>query len=128
MLVRGLVESGITVISGLAYGIDTEAHKTAVNAGGRTIAVLGCGVDIVYPAENRKLGQAIIENGAIVSEYPLGTTGRYSRKHTPSTGVENSEVLELPLGSLSLVVAVTFGPSILPLHVQAPVTGSTTAV
>ncbi len=73
MLASGLVENGITIVSGLAYGIDTEAHKTAVNARRRTIAVLGCGVDIAYPAENRKLSEAIIENGALVSEYPLGT-------------------------------------------------------
>ncbi|HEX9923765.1 MAG TPA: DNA-processing protein DprA [Anaerolineae bacterium] len=73
MLVNGLVESGVTVVSGLAYGIDTEAHSTTIKAGGRTIAVLGCGVDITYPVENRRLSQAIIANGALVSEYPLGT-------------------------------------------------------
>ncbi|MEW5960441.1 MAG: DNA-processing protein DprA, partial [Chloroflexota bacterium] len=73
MLARGLAENGITVISGLAYGIDTEAHRAALGAGGRTLAVLGCGVDIIYPAENRKLGQQIIEQGALISEYPLGT-------------------------------------------------------
>jgi DNA processing protein len=73
MIVGGLLESGVTAVSGLAYGIDTEAHRTAVNAGGRTIAVLGSGVDIIYLTENRILGESIIENGAIVSEYPLGT-------------------------------------------------------
>lgn len=72
LLVNGLVENKITVVSGLAYGIDTEAHQTAVNAGGRTLAVLGSGVDIIYPTENRKLGQAIIDQGALISEYPLG--------------------------------------------------------
>jgi len=90
MIVSGLVESGVTVVSGLAYGIDTEAHRTAVNVGGRTIAVLGCGVDIIYPTENRKLGQSIIENGAIVSEYPLGTnpeSGNFPRRNRIISGL-----------------------------------------
>ena len=73
MFVQGLVESGLTVVSGLAYGIDTEAHKSVVRGKGRTLAVLGSGVDVIYPAENRKLSEAIIENGALISEYPLGT-------------------------------------------------------
>ncbi len=90
MLVRGLVENGITVVSGLAYGIDTEAHKTAIKTGGRTLTVLGCGVDIIYPAENRKLGEAIIENGALISEYPLGTnpeSGNFPRRNRIISGL-----------------------------------------
>ncbi len=72
-LVTGLVRQGITVVSGLAKGIDTVAHKTAVESGGRTLAVLGSGVDNIYPTENRKLSQRIAEGqGAIISEYPLG--------------------------------------------------------
>lgn len=89
-LVSGLVENGITIISGLAYGIDTQAHKSALESGGRTIAVLGCGVDIIYPAENRKLGQAIIENGALISEYPLGTnpdSGNFPRRNRIISGL-----------------------------------------
>lgn len=73
LLVSGLVKNGITIVSGLAYGIDTEAHQSAINEDGRTIAVLGCGVDIIYPPENRKLAGVIIENGALISEYSLGT-------------------------------------------------------
>jgi len=68
-----LARNGITVISGLARGIDSIAHDAALNAGGRTIAVLGCGVDIVYPPEHRALSQRIQEHGAIISDYYPGT-------------------------------------------------------
>ncbi len=73
LLAKGLVKNGVTVVSGLAYGIDTEAHRAALENHGRTIAVLGCGVDIIYPPDNRQLSQSIIESGALVSEYALGT-------------------------------------------------------
>jgi DNA processing protein len=72
-LSRDLAANGITVVSGLALGVDTVAHKTTVEHQGRTIAVLGSSVDQIYPPENRGLAQSIVENGALVSEYPLGT-------------------------------------------------------
>ncbi len=68
-----LAQNGFTVVSGLARGVDGIAHQTAIHAGGRTLAVLGCGVEQVYPAEHKKLAEQIIENGAIISDYAPGT-------------------------------------------------------
>jgi DNA processing protein len=68
-----LAGHGLTIVSGLARGVDALAHQHALQAGGRTIAVLGSGVDVIYPPEHRKLADAIMENGAIISDYPLGT-------------------------------------------------------
>ncbi|MBM2831687.1 MAG: processing protein [Dehalococcoidia bacterium] len=72
-IVSHLARNRITIISGLARGIDSVAHRSTLEAGGRTMAVFACGLDIVYPAENRKLASDIVEHGALISEYPLGT-------------------------------------------------------
>lgn len=90
-----LANSGITIISGMAYGIDSFAHSYALNAKGRTIAVLGSGVDIIYPLANQKLYYEIINNGAVISEFPL---------HTPPIAknfpIRNRIVAGMSLGTL----------------------------
>jgi DNA processing protein len=68
-----LARKNITVVSGLARGIDSIAHDSALRSGGRTIAVIGSGLDVIYPPENRKLFERVIENGAVISEYEFGT-------------------------------------------------------
>src|SRR5712691_2353996 len=72
-LAADLAVRGFTVVSGLARGIDSAAHRGALEAGGRTIAVLGSGVDVIYPPENRRLASDIAARGAIVSQFPRGT-------------------------------------------------------
>jgi len=72
-IVADLARSKITIVSGLAKGIDSIAHHSALEAGGRTIAVFASGLDTVYPAENVSLARTIIQQGALISEYPLGT-------------------------------------------------------
>ncbi len=72
-IASGLSENGVTVVSGMARGIDTAAARAALDAGGKTIAVLGCGTDVIYPPENGDIMNEIIANGAVISEYPPGS-------------------------------------------------------
>ena len=73
MIAEDLAACGVTIISGMARGIDSVAQETALGVGNKTIAVLGCGIDVVYPKENKKLMDKIAENGTIISEYPPKT-------------------------------------------------------
>ncbi|HHY37820.1 MAG TPA: DNA-protecting protein DprA [Clostridia bacterium] len=72
-LARDLAGNGFTIVSGLAIGVDTWAHVGALEGGGATLAVLGCGVDVIYPNENRGLAAKVLEHGCLASEFPMGT-------------------------------------------------------
>lgn len=72
-LANDLARNKVTIVSGLALGIDGVAHQAALDAGGRTLAVLGCGLDWTYPASHRSLAEHLVHSGALISDYPLGT-------------------------------------------------------
>ncbi len=85
-----LARYGVTIVSGMARGIDSLAHWGATSGGGRTIAVLGCGVDVIYPSENRNLFARIIDQGAILSEFPMGSPpegGHFPRRNRIISGL-----------------------------------------
>ncbi len=95
-LTKLLCSTGMTIVSGLARGIDSVAHTTAVNYGGNTIAVLGCGVDIVYPPENKSLVKNIMKSGTVISEFPLGTkpdSGNFPRRNRIISGLSHGTLV-----------------------------------
>lgn len=108
-LAEELVKHGITVVSGMAAGIDTAAHKGALNAQGKTVAVLGCGPDIIYPALNRELYDQLIKNGVVISEYPQGTmpeAGRFPARNRIISGLSKGVIIvEAPEKSGALITA-----------------------
>jgi DNA processing protein len=101
---RALSQAGLTVISGLALGIDGAAHRGALDAAGGTVAIVGTGADVVYPMRHRELAQQIAARGAIVSEWPLGTPAR--REHFPR---RNRMIAGLARGVLVVEAAVRSG-------------------
>lgn len=106
---RTLAGAGIVTVSGLAAGCDASAHRGALEGGGRTIAVMGCGLDICYPAANRQLWRRIRAEGLLLSEYPPGTPafrGNFPRRNRIISGISSEVVVaEAGISSGSLITA-----------------------
>lgn len=106
---RELAARGVTVVSGLATGIDAAAHRGALEAGGRTAAVLGCGVNIVYPAENAELMHQIVQQGCVLSSFYLGikpSRGHFPHRNRIISGLcAGTVIVEAPPSSGSLITA-----------------------
>ncbi|MBD2138644.1 DNA-protecting protein DprA [Anabaena sp. FACHB-1237] len=104
-----LTKHGFTIVSGMAEGIDTASHTAALKAGGRTIAVVGTGVDVIYPYKNRELYKEILASGLVISEYPAKTTpnrNNFPRRNRIIAGLSRAIlVMEAPLKSGALITA-----------------------
>lgn len=108
-LTNQLASAGLTIVSGMAYGVDSVAHKTALNLKAKTVAVLGCGVDRVYPLENLKLYQQIAQSGLIISEFPPNTPplpGNFPARNRIISGISTAVlVVEAAQKSGALITA-----------------------
>lgn len=108
-LARDLAHRRVTVVSGLARGIDAEAHRAALEAGGRTIGVLGSGLDVLYPSEHRRLAQDMTQHGAVISEFALGSqpeAGNFPYRNRVISGLSlGTVVIEATEKSGSLITA-----------------------
>ena len=106
-----LAKLGLPIISGLARGVDTSAHSAALKAGGRTIAILGSGVDVIYPPENKHLCERIIAQGALASEFVMGTTpdaGNFPRRNRIISGIAIATlVVETGIEGGAMITATT---------------------
>jgi DNA processing protein len=106
---QDLARHGVTIVSGMARGVDSVAHWGAISAGGRTIAVLGCGIDVIYPPENRNLFGRIVEQGAVLSEFRMGSlpeAGHFPKRNRIISGLSRGVVVvQASMKSGSLITA-----------------------